>query len=72
MRVKILLCLAVLISSFAGSPAMAQTVATLELQPARNIDGLYVDSTGILHASGTFRGSNIFQIDDAGTFLIGG
>lgn len=53
---------------------VAQTVESLSLSPARSIDGLFVDSTGTLFASGTFSGSSVFEISEGGetsTFAAG-
>ena len=51
-----------LFTSLAG----AQTVESFTLSPSRNVDGLFVDATGALFASGTFSGTDVFAITDDG------
>lgn len=46
--------------------AHAQQVSSLDLSAQRDIDGLYVDSSGTLYAAGTFRGFSVFKIEGNG------
>ena len=66
MRVSILVYAALLLIFNTAKSGFAQTVETIELQPARAIDGLYIDDAGALHGAGTFQGANIFQIGSDG------
>ncbi len=44
----------------------AQQVSSLDLSVQRDIDGLYVDSSGTLYAAGTFSGFSVFKIEANG------
>lgn len=64
MRVRLLLLLAIIL--IANRPLVAQTVTSLTLESPQNIDGLFVDNTGILYGAGTFQGRTVVSINGAG------
>lgn len=56
----------ILLFTLVSGSVFGQTVESLSISPARSIDGLFVDSTGTLFASGTFSGSSVFEISGGG------
>lgn len=64
MRIRFILLLFIL--PLVTQATHAQQVSSLELSVQRDIDGLYVDSSGTLFAAGTFRGFSVFRIEGNG------
>ena len=66
MRTLIFFLLSFSILTSIGFPTRAQSVVSLDLEPAQSIDGLYLDNEGTLYAAGTFTGFNLFRIASTG------